>query len=243
MIYLLFFHFDRVILAQARFDELWERYETFSSGETLFGIEVTQYPALEKRKKELNLLQKLYGLYLQVIQSIDGYYEILWSEVDTEVIITELAEFQNRCKKLPKAMRDWPAYIDLKKKIDDFSETCPLLELMANESMKDRHWERMSTLCKYQFAVEKEGFTLAQVLQAPLLKNKDEIEDICISASKEKDIESKLRQIVADWSIVDLKFANFKQRGELLLQGTETNEIVAQLEDSLMAVSSLLANR
>lgn len=39
----------------------------------------------------------------------------------------------HRCRKLPKGMRDWPAYLELKKKIDDFSETCPLLELMANK--------------------------------------------------------------------------------------------------------------
>lgn len=36
-------------------------------------------------------------------------------------------------------MKDWPAFLDLKKKIDDFSETCPLLELMANKVRKTKH--------------------------------------------------------------------------------------------------------
>ncbi|XP_046493196.1 dynein axonemal heavy chain 8 [Neodiprion pinetum] len=234
---------DRVILFQARFDELWERYETYSNGETLFGMAVTEYPILLQRKKEFNLLQKLYGLYLQVMRAIDGYFEIPWAEIDTEIIIAELAEFQNKCRKLPKGMKDWPAFIDLKKKIDDFNETCPLLELMANKAMKDRHWERMSKTCNYFFDVESESFTLANVMEAPLLKHKDEVEDICISAVKEKDIESKLKQVIADWSIVNLQFSNFKQRGELQLKGTETGEIIAQLEDSLMIISSLMANR
>lgn len=140
-------------------------------------------------------------------------------------------------------MREWPAYIDLKKKIDDFNETCPLLELMANESMVERHWEKMSKLCNYYFDVESENFTLANVMQAPLLKYKDDVEDICISAVKERDIESKLKQIIADWAVVDLQFSTFKQRGELMLKGLETAEIISQLEDSLMAVSSLMANR
>ena len=69
------------------------------------------------------------------------------------------------------------------------------------------------------------------------------MQDICISAVKEKDIESKLKQLIADWAIVDLKFSSFKQRGELLLKGTDTLEIIAQLEDSLMVISSLIANR
>lgn len=73
-------------------------------------------------------------------------------------------------------MRDWPAYIELKKKIDDFNETCPLLELMANKAMQERHWDRMSKLCQYQFDVESDAFTLATVMQAPLLKYKDEVE-------------------------------------------------------------------
>lgn len=49
--------------------------------------------------------------------------------------------------------------------------------------------------------------------------------------------------MIADWSVVNLQFSSFKQRGELLLKGIETAEIIAQLEDSLMIISSLLANR
>ncbi|XP_047349425.1 dynein axonemal heavy chain 8 isoform X3 [Vespa velutina] len=234
---------ERVVAFQARFDELWDRYETYSSGETLFGIPVREYPELQHRKRELNLLQKLYSLYAQVIRTIDSYYSIAWSDIDIESIVAELTEFQNKCRRLPKAMREWPAYIDLKKKIDDFSETCPLLEMMANKAMKARHWERMSKLCHFFFDVESETFTLANALEAPLLKYKDDVEDICISAVKETDIERKLKQVIADWAVVNLQFSHFKQRGELLLKGVETAEIISQLEDSLMVISSLMANR
>ncbi|XP_049799902.1 dynein axonemal heavy chain 8-like [Schistocerca nitens] len=234
---------DRSRLFQARFDDLWERFERFSDGERLFGLPVNDYPILHNRKKQLNLLGKLYGLYLQVMKSVDGYFELLWSDVDIEAIITEITDFQSRCRKLPKAMKDWPAFLDLKQKIDDFNESIPLLELMANKAMKDRHWQRLSKLMTYQFDIEAEDFKLRNVMEAPLLKYKDDVEDICVSAIKEKDIEAKLNQVMADWSTVQLQFASFKGRGELLLKGTETSEIVSALEDSLMVLGSLLTNR
>ena len=66
---------------------------------------------------------------------------------------------------------------------------------------------------------------------------------MCIAAVKEKDIDAKLKQVIADWSAHDLAFGNFKSRGELLLRGEDTNEVISLMEDSLMILSSLMSNR
>nr|XP_012602340.2 dynein heavy chain 8, axonemal [Microcebus murinus] len=234
---------NRLQIFQANFDDLWRKFVTYSSGEQLFGLPVTDYEVLHKTRKELNLLQKLYGLYDTVMSSISGYYEILWGDVDIEKINGELQEFQNRCRKLPKGLKDWQAYLDLKKRIDDFSESCPLLEMMTNKAMKQRHWDRISELTGTPFDVESDSFCLRNIMEAPLLKNKDDIEDICISASKEKDIEAKLTQVVENWTNQNLSFSTFKGKGELLLKGTESGEIITLMEDSLMVLGSLLSNR
>uniref|UniRef100_A0A8D0Y0C8 AAA+ ATPase domain-containing protein n=1 Tax=Sus scrofa TaxID=9823 RepID=A0A8D0Y0C8_PIG len=234
---------NRLQIFQANFDDLWRKFVTYSSGEQLFGLPVTDYEVLHKTRKELNLLQKLYGLYDTVMGNISGYYEILWGDVDIEKINAELQEFQNRCRKLPKGLKDWQAFLDLKKRIDDFSESCPLLEMMTNKAMKQRHWDRISELTGTPFDVESDSFCLRNIMEAPLLKNKDDIEDICISAIKEKDIEAKLTQVIENWTNQNLSFAAFKGKGELLLKGTESGEIITLMEDSLMVLGSLLSNR
>ena len=72
------------------------RYQTYSDGEDLFGLNATQFPGLQRIRKELNLLQKLYTLYNAVMDSVDGYYEVPWAEVDIDRINSDIMEFQNR---------------------------------------------------------------------------------------------------------------------------------------------------
>nr|XP_034491996.1 dynein heavy chain 5, axonemal [Marmota flaviventris] len=234
---------DRLIMFQNQFDNIYRKYITYTGGEELFGLPVTQYPQLLEIKKQLNLLQKIYTLYNSVIETVNGYQDILWSEVNIEKINSELLEFQNRCRKLPRALKDWQAFLDLKKTIDDFSECCPLLEYMASKAMMERHWARISAVTGHSLDVGNETFKLRNIMEAPLLKYKEEIEDICISAVKERDIEQKLKQVINEWDSKTFTFGSFKTRGELLLRGDSTSEIIANVEDSLMLLSSLLSNR
>lgn len=234
---------ERTFVFSNRFEDLTRRMETFQMGEKLFGLPVTEYPILMQRKKELNLLSKLYSLYLIVLKTIDGYYELPWYQVQMEDIIVEVTEFQSACRRLPKGMQDWKAYIELKKKIDDFNDKCPLLELMTSKAMKTRHWERLAELMSYDFKAEEPFTLMANMVNAPLLEFQEETFDICIGAEKEMDIEAKLKQVMSDWANVNLEFAPFKNRGELLLKGNETMDLIAGLEDSLMVMNSLASNR
>ena len=234
---------DRVLIFQSRYDELYRRYEVYSSGEKLFGLQVHEYPMLHKRKREFNFLNKLYSLYLQVMKSIDDFSDSPFIEINMEQINTEIQDFVNRCRMLPKGMKDWPAFIDLKKKIDDFYESCPLVELMASDAMKERHWTSLENIMQMKFDIHSATFTLGIVIKAPLLKYKDDIEDVCVGAIKEKDIETKLKQIISDWFSIILTFSPFKTRGDLLLKAGDVLDVVTLLEDSLMVMSSLASNR
>lgn len=68
----------------------------YIGGEELFGLPVTEYDELQRIRRELGLLQKLYSLYNSVIENVNGYQDILWSDIDVEKINGELLEYQNR---------------------------------------------------------------------------------------------------------------------------------------------------
>lgn len=87
---------DRLIIFQSQFDTLYRKYETYTGGERLFGLTVSEYPELLQIMKELKLLKKLYELYNNVLDTVHGYYDIPWQDVNIEKINQELQEFQIR---------------------------------------------------------------------------------------------------------------------------------------------------
>ncbi|CRK87169.1 CLUMA_CG000977, isoform A [Clunio marinus] len=234
---------DRVLLFETRLQELTRRNEIHANGEKLFGLPVNEYPVLQKRKKDINFLNRLYKLYLDVMRSIDNYSETQFKEIDMIKITQEIQDFVNRCRKLPRGMKDWPAFIDLKQKIDDFNDSCPLIDLMAREGMKERHWQMLENIMKFKFDIHSPIFTLGVVLSAPLLEFKDDIEDVCVGAIKEQEIETKFQSVIREWKDVDLPLAPFKNRGDLLIKAGDVQDIITKLEDSLMTMGSLASNR
>ncbi len=66
------------------------KWENYSSGEELFGLPVTQYPELEQTEKEIQMLDRLYSLYVTVITTIKGYGDYFW--VDVVEKIDEMGE-------------------------------------------------------------------------------------------------------------------------------------------------------
>ena len=224
------------------------RYETYYSGEDLFGLPHVEYPDIQVIKKELEGLNQLYGLYDTVIKTIRGYEEMLWVKVveSVETMENEVKVFQGRARQLPKDQKDWPAYVELKKTIDDFLELLPLMQQFSHPAILPRHWQKYMEITGREFRTDKEFFKLSNFLlkaakgaagsdsadptspAAPShgahdltpLTFKEELEDLALGAVKERIIEDKLGEIKDKWSEESFTFQNYKARGMLMLGGT-----------------------
>ena len=48
--------------------------------------------------------------------------------------------------------------------------------MMANKAMLERHWKRMAEVTGHSFDTESESFQLRNIMEAPLLKFREDIE-------------------------------------------------------------------
>jgi Dynein heavy chain, N-terminal region 2 len=91
--------------------------------------------------------------------------------------------------------------------------------------------------------VQEEVFKLQHLLDANLLKWREDVEDLASAAIKEKQIEVKLGALHADWAIQSLTFNEHKSRGAVVIKPSDYAELVEKLEESQMNLSSMATNR
>jgi dynein heavy chain len=226
------------------------KFQLYTGGEDLFALPRTDYPLLEKTKKELELQDKLFGLYTDVMNNINDYKIIEWYKVPENIdAMTESTEgFSARCRKMPKKLRGWAAYNELKKVIEDFETVLPLLTELAKPSIKDRHWKEVGALCTAEgqekpteFDVLSPDFKLQDLLDADIVKFKDDIEEVTEGADKQLKIEDNLNEIDGIWSKAEFSFQMWKDRGIPVLKSYALT--IEELEEAQMQLQTMLTMR
>jgi dynein heavy chain len=234
---------ERLKRYQRQFDDKERKWMTYMAGEELFGLPQHKYPELVRTKKELELLDKLYTLYMNVLTKVKGYNDILWVDLDFDKVVEEVNVFVNQCNRLPKALREWEAYKELKGILDDFANLKDLIKALKHEAVQRRHWETIMDITKHKWNLHETSFKLQDIVDANMLRVLEEVQDIASSSVREADIERRYKELVAAWRDTILTFAPFKQRGEIMLKGDDTYTIKENLEEASLAVNSMLSSR
>ena len=90
---------------------------------------------------------------------------------------------------------------------------------------------------------QEDAFKLQHLLDADLLKAREEVEDLAGAAVKERQIERKLDQLRAEWAVQQISFQEHKSRGAVVIKPADYAELVEKLEESQMNLSSMATNR
>lgn len=178
-------HFQHV------FEEKEHKYISYHEGEKLYGLPITPFPELQKTKEDLKLLDVLYSLYMTVVQSVNSFKENSWRDVAASLdhMNHMISEFSTKCKRLPKQLRVWQAFEELRQTITDIQEAIPVLEQLVHPAIRPRHWRLIMQAANCQLAFESEGFKLCHVMDNGVVTTyKQEVGDICTAAAKEMQV-------------------------------------------------------
>jgi len=220
-------------------------YKTNHLGENLFGLHNRKYPELELTKAQIENLKQLYTLYQQVIDTVNSWKEKPWNETtlnNLQEMEENIGKYGEMCIRLPKDLKEWSAYKELKLEIDNFKEVLPMIMELKKPSIRDRHWKKIQEVTGKQLNFgDEDRFFLADIIEAKLLNYKEDIEDICDSADKQQKIENSLKEIREFWGDAAFEFTKWKREVFCMLKGDSVQTILERLDEDNMAVSTIAA--
>ena len=152
-------------------------------------------------------------------------------------------QFLSDGKRLPSDAKQYPAYKELIKQLEDMETILPLVEMLSDHSIKERHWEQLIELTGKDVPYTSETFKLQELLDADLLTVQEDVEDISDSALKQMKQEKTLREIDDYWETAELEINTYQNYDYPCIIGGTVAEHQEKLEDHMMTLVQMMATR
>lgn len=203
----------------------------------------TATECVDEMSIDLSESQKLWDVYESLQKFVNSSKEVLWAEMDPNELDEGAKNQVKAIKSLNKAVRWCNAYKAADKLSKDFTNTIPLITLLAAKCMRDRHWMALKAVTKKEFVppYEDKNLLLGGILALNLHEFTADVEDICDQALKELKIETTVQQLKERWSGIEWLMETYKDSDVPLLKMAE--EDFESLEADQLTVQGMLASR
>jgi dynein heavy chain len=71
-----------------------------------------------------------------------------------------IEQFIRDCGRLPKPLRKWEAYQELRTELENMEKVLPIVNSLAAPAIRPRHWEEIIDLTQHQIPYMEETFSL-----------------------------------------------------------------------------------
>jgi dynein heavy chain len=120
------------------------------------------------------------------------------------------------------------------------AESVPLMLLICNPGMRERHWKDIEALTGISIP-KGEVLTVAMCIELGLPGFVKDIEDICISASKEYSLQVAMDKMETEWKEMIFDTKEYRTTGTRILSSVD--EIQTLLDDHIVKTQAMRGSR
>ena len=225
------------------FEALRARSEKLQEYEGVLARPQTEFEDLDEVFTDLNLKLNLWEGVGEWNRST-----IEWLDTSLEAL-PDLEKTLQRVKVLTqKASRNLPGnpvVPKLKEAVDAFEPVLPVVVNLRDPTLQDRHWdqihEAIGVTIKDENGLDSE-FTVKKILDMQITAHVDRIVEIATNSQQEFVLEGMLAKVEGIWKEKEFEVRNHKDTKDLYILG-DTSEIIADLDDSLVTINTILGSR
>lgn len=129
----------------------------------------------------------------------------------------------------------------LKKLVNEFKQTMPIVRALGNRNLLEVHWDEIKALLNMtDFPLEERNFTLKELMEFKVSGMQEEVENISITATQEHKLTNAIDRITEVWQKTEFDLDKYKDRDYIL---TGIDKVVFILDESLSEIQDIQGSR
>ncbi|XP_024258908.2 dynein axonemal heavy chain 7 isoform X2 [Oncorhynchus tshawytscha] len=225
----------------SKLDTAMEKIEGFNQEEEAFNWPVSQYPQRKKVQDRLLPFLRLYETAAEFQNQHHKWVHGPLSAVNPDKVEGDVGNYWRALYKLEKGFGDTPKALHIasrvKAEVEAFKEHIPLVQVLCNPGLRDRHWNTMSEVVGFPLRPAEEGACVARFIPLRLEAHLASFEGVSEAASKEHSLEKAMEKMALEWGDMDFALLPYRETGTSILSSVD--EVQMLLDDHIVKTQTM----
>ncbi|KAM9486848.1 dynein axonemal heavy chain 7-like, partial [Clarias gariepinus] len=225
----------------SKLETAMEKIEGFNLEEESFGWPVSQYPLCKTVQDQLLPYLRLYQTATEFQAEHHQWLNGHLMSINPDKVEGDVSNYWRSLNKLEKNLQNSSMALQIitqvKAEVEDFKQHIPLVQVLCNPGLRDRHWEAMSAVVGFSLKPSQEEACISHFIPLHLEVHLLNFEGISEAASKEYSLEKAMERMTSEWADMKFNLLPYRESGTSILSSVD--EIQMLLDDHIVKTQTM----
>ncbi|KAM3849660.1 dynein axonemal heavy chain 7 [Diretmus argenteus] len=225
----------------AKLESAMEKIDAFNQEEEVFVWPASRYPQRKKIQDQLAPFLRLYQTAADFQNQHRDWVHGPLAGVNPDKVEEDVGNYTRALYKLEKSFADTPKALSIaatvKAEVEAFREHIPLVQVLCNTGLRERHWDAMSAVVGFPLQPTSDSACVAHFLPMHLEQHLGSFEGISEAASKEHSLEKAMEKMAAEWADMEFSLLPYRETGTSILSSVD--DVQMMLDDHIVKTQTM----